>query len=150
MITIEREFFNLVKKIRDSAIWCTINESKPSMFWANILKDASMTMTVSLREIIIPALAIPAGSAAAERLFGMLNYIKDSSRTTLSQENTNHIIRIRHNGPRIGAINIEPYTDKYLEKFERCDPLHVSGKVSKAAKKVKKLESENVYTNIFS
>ena len=49
-----------------------------------------------------------------------------------------------------GAINIEPYTDKYLEKFERCDPLHVSGKVSKAAKKVKKLESENVYTNIFS
>ena len=87
---------------------------------------------------------------AAECLFGMLNYIKDSSRTTLSQENTNHIIRIRHNGPRIGAINIEPYTDKYLEKFERCDPLHVSGKVSKAAKKVKKLESENVYTNIFS
>ena len=150
LITIGREFFNLVKKIRDSAIWCTINESKPSMFWANILKDASMTMTVSLREIIRSALAIPAGSAAAERLFGMLNYIKDSSRTTLSQENTNHIIRIRHNGPRIGAINIEPYTDKYLEKFERCDPLHVSGKVSKAAKKVKKLESENVYTNIFS
>ena len=95
MITIEREFLNLVKKIRDSAIWCTINESKPSMFWANILKDASMTMTVSLREIIRSALAIPAGSAAAERLFGMLNYIKDSSRTTLSQENTNHIIRIR-------------------------------------------------------
>ena len=87
----------------------------------------------------------------AEHLFGMLNYIKDSSRTTLSQENTNHIIRIRHNdGPRIGATNIEPYIDKYLEKFERCDPLHVSGKVSKAAKKVKKLESENVYTNIFS
>ena len=76
----------------------------------------------------------------------MLNYIKDSLRTTLSQENTNHIIRIRHNGPRIGAINIEPYTDKYLEKFEHCDPLHVS----KAAKKVKKLESENVHTNIFS
>ena len=96
--------------------------------------------------IIRSAIAIPAGSAAAERLFGMLNYIKDSSRTTLSQENTNHIIRIRHNGPRIGAINIEPYTDKYLEKFEHCDPLHVS----KAAKKVKKLESENVYTNIFS
>ena len=150
LITIGREFFNLVKKIRDSAIWCTINESKPSMFWANILKDASMTMTVSLRDIIRSAIAIPAGSAAAEHLFGMLNYIKDSSRTTLSQENTNHIIRIRHNGPRIGAINIEPYTDKYLEKFECCDPLHVSGKVSKAAKKVKKLESENVYTNIFS
>ena len=58
---------------------------------------------------------------------------------------------------KVGAIDIEPYTpdtyqctDKYLEKFERCDPLHVSGKVSKAAKKVKKLESENVYTNIFS
>ena len=51
LITIGREFFNLVKKIRDSAIWCTINESKPSMFWANILKDASMTMTVSLRDI---------------------------------------------------------------------------------------------------
>ena len=45
-------------------------ESKPSMFWANILKDASMTMTVSLREIIRSALAIPAGSTAAERLFG--------------------------------------------------------------------------------
>ena len=82
-----------------------------------------------MREIIRSALAIPAGSAAAECLFGMLNYIKDSSRTTLSQENINHIIRIRHNGPRIGAINIEPYTDKYLEKFECCDPLHVSGKV---------------------
>ena len=51
LITIGREFFNLVKKIRDSAIWCTINESKPSMFWANVLKDASMTMTVSLRNI---------------------------------------------------------------------------------------------------
>ena len=114
------------------------------MFWAKILKDASM------RVIIRSALAIPAGTAAAERLFGMLNYIKDSSGTTLSQDNANHIIRIRHNCPRIGAINIEPYTDKYLEKFERCDPLHVSGKVSKAAKKVKKLESENVYTNIFS
>ena len=92
---------------------------------------------VSLRDIIRSAIAIPVGSAAAERLFGMLNYIKDSSRTTLSQENTNHIIRIRHNSPRIGAMNIEPYTDKYLEKFEHCDPLHVSGKVSKVAKKVK-------------
>ena len=85
-----------------------------------------------------------------KKLYWPKHILLDSSRTTLSQENANHIIRIKHNGPRIGAINIEPYTDKYLEKIERCDPLHVSGKVSKAAKKVKKLESENVYTNIFS
>jgi len=64
-------------------------------------------MTVSLRDIIKSAIAIPGGSAAAECLFGILNYVKDSSRTTLSQEDTNHIIRIRHNGPRIGALIID-------------------------------------------
>ena len=108
-------------------------------------------MTPTLRGIIKSALAIPAGSAAAERLFGMLNYIKDSFRSTLNQENTNHIIRVRHNGPRLGAIDIEPYADKYLENNERCDPLHVSGRVSKAARQAQeKMENENVYTSIFS
>ena len=77
-ITLGKEYLDLVKKIRDSAIWCTINQDQPSMFWANILRDVSMTMTLTLRCIIRSALAIPASSAAAERLFGMLNYIKDA------------------------------------------------------------------------
>ena len=149
--TIGKEYLNLVKKIKDSAIWCTINKDQPSTFWANILRDESMVMTPTLQGIIKSALAIPAGSAAAERLFGMLNYIKDSFRSTLNQENTNNIIRIRHNGPRIGAIDIEPYADKYLENNERCDPLHVSGRVTKAARQAQeKMENENVYTSIFS
>ena len=60
-------------------------------------------------------------------------------------------MRIRHNGPRSGAIDIEPYADKYLEHNERCDPLHSTGRASKAVKHDhQQMEPENVYTSIFS
>ena len=146
---IGREFFTLVNKIRNSPLWCTIDDSKPSTFWANILKDPTMVMSDTLRGIIRSALAIPAGSAAAERSFGTLNYIKDPHRATLNQGNTNHIIRIRHNGPTAGAIRMEPYADKYLESYERCDPLHDATGVRSKWKK-EKLDEENVYSSIFA
>merc|ERR1719270_3327036 len=144
------EFFNLINTIRNTALWCTINESKPSMFWANVMNDDAIVISETLRGIIRSALAIPAGSAAAERSFGMLNYIKDPHRATLSQENTNHIVRIRHNGPRAGAMRMEPYVKRYLQSHERCDPLHDVGKVKAAKIRKEKLERENVYSSIFA
>ena len=148
-LQIGRESLDLVNKIRNSPIWCTVDESKPSMFWANILTDATMIMSDTLRNIIRSALAIPAGSAAAERSFGILNYVKDPHRATLSQDNTNHIVRIRHNGPRTGAIKMEWYAEKYLQSHERCDPLHDTTGMKKKAKN-EKLDRKNVYSNIFA
>ena len=119
------------------------------MFWANVLSNNEMTMSDTVRTMIRSALAIPAGSAAAERSFGMMNYINDSYRATLSQENTNHLIRIRHNGPTAGGIRMKAYVEKYLETHERCDPLHQTGK-SRPKEAKEAIENENIYSTIFS
>ena len=115
------------------------------MFWANILRDEGMKMTPTLRLMIRSAIAIPAGSAAAERSFGMMNYVKDSYRATLSDKNLNHFIRLRHNGPIAGALHLEPYVDKYLESHERCDALIEAGTVKKRNVKQDQLV-DNVHT----
>ena len=76
----------------------------------------------------------------------MMNYVKDSYRATLRDKNLNHFIRIRHNGPIAGALNIQPYVDQYLERGnERCDPLHQSGKVKRRDEGKGKLE-DNLHT----
>ena len=150
--TIGKEFLRLALKIRGSPEWCQINKSKPSLFWSNIFKNAEMQMTGVLEKIIKSAIAIPAGSAAAERIFGKMNYIKDAHRATLSPDHLEHIIRIRHNGPEVGGIRLEPYTDKYLDAGnERCDPLHKTGKRIKIETEVDyEDENDEIFSTIFS
>ena len=150
--TIGKEFLRLALKIRGSPEWCQINKSKPSLFWSNIFKNAEMQMTGVLEKIIKSAIAIPAGSAAAERIFGKMNYIKDAHRATLSPDHLEHIIRIRRNGPEVGGIRLEPYTDKYLDAGnERCDPLHKTGKRIKIETEVDyEDENDEIFSTIFS
>ena len=147
---IGNEMFKLIKTIRQLPKWCRIFESTPSMFWANILRDENLAMTPILRDIIRSSLAIPAGSAAAERSFGLMNYVKTAHRARLSPENINHIVRIRHNGPIVGGIEMEPYADKWLESHERCDALHTTTRVkAKKDRTGDSLDNEIVYSTIF-
>ena len=146
---IGNEMFKLIKTIRQLPKWCQIFESTPSMFWANIMRNDALTINPTVKQIIRSALAIPAGSAAAERSFGMMNYIKTSQRANLNEENINHIVRIRHNGPITGALNLEPYAKKFVESHERCDPLHDTTGKMKKRKAGEPMEEEHVHSTIF-
>ena len=149
--TIGKEFFRLALKIQQSPEWCQIDKSKPSMFWSNIFKNQEMEMTVTLKNIIKSAIAIPAGSAAAERIFGKMNFFKDAHKATLTHEHLDHVIRIRHNGPGLGGIRLESYADKYLETNDRCDPLITLGKRVKIETPVEEEEeNDEIYSTIFS
>ena len=146
---IGKEMFNLIHEIRNMPDWCKMFESTPSMFWANIMRNDALTINPTVKQIIRSALAIPAGSAAAERSFGMMNYIKTSQRANLNEENINHIVRIRHNGPITGALNLEPYAKKFVESHERCDPLHdTTGKMKKKTAG-EPMEEEHIHSTIF-
>ena len=151
--TIAKEFLNLAKKIQESQDWCQINKSTPSMFWSNILRNDNYDMSATLRKIIRSAMSIPAGSAAAERIFAKMNYIKDAHRATLKTENINHILRIRHNGPEQDGIRLEPYADTYVNSGnERCDPLYPPRekriKLEENDDEIE--ESDTLYSSIFS
>ena len=96
--------------IRASTKWCTTNESTPTWFWSSILKNQEFVISDGLKDLIRTAMVIPVGSAAAERTFYQMNYIKTKQRARLTPKNIDHICRIRMNGPDVRCINIHLYT----------------------------------------
>ena len=52
-----------------------------------------------------------------------MNIAKDAQRASLKVETTDHIIRLRDNGPDVKVMNMTPYCYVYLKDHERCDPL---------------------------
>ena len=135
-----KEFFRLMNQIRASNEWCTTQKSKPNWFWSSILKNSEFTMSDGLKNIIRAAMVIPVGSAAAERTFYQMNYIKTKQRARLTPATIDHICRIRMNGVDARCICMEKYTDEYLLTHEPCDPLF-----DRNTKKFKRSNDEDDY-----
>ena len=100
-------------------------------------------------------MAIPIGSASAERAFSIMNFIKTAQRARLTVENMEHILRIRINGPHMGGIEMKNYARDWIEHHERCDPLFPRESPKKARKSdcdtENELEQEHLsFSAIFS
>lgn len=109
------EWFELLKDIIESHDWCSMRKSEAKDFWAHYLGSDDVAVGLNIGRLIRAVLAIPAGSAHAERSFSILNHIRTKRRASLNPSQVKHLMRIRMNGPRtLEEVNFNKFAEKWL------------------------------------
>ncbi|KYN07065.1 hypothetical protein ALC62_01976 [Cyphomyrmex costatus] len=70
----------------------------------------------NIARFVLAMLCFPFSNVSVERLFSMMNIIKNKLRNRIAVKTTNAIMRIRCNMPQGGCVNFEP-TVNMLKKF---------------------------------
>lgn len=118
-VTLLNEWAILLQTIIADEKFCTLRNKKttPFVFWTQFLKSESIAWTDRTRRLIYAVLALPIGSADAERGFSIMNHIRTDRRSRLSGEHLTDIMRIRINGPdEIEKFSASKYAVNFVEK----------------------------------
>ena len=98
MTLIVQEWQFMLQKIIIDKSYCQYKELDTIFFWKHFLTKGIVPPLID--SIIRKVLAIPIGSADAERSFSILFHIRSKRRNSLAPETLQDFLRIRMNGPR--------------------------------------------------
>ena len=85
-------------------------------FWHSWLnKGYDFPIPHKVRKIVHICLALAGSSADCERSFSIMKHIRPQSRNQLRPESISHLMRIKYNGPPLEKLNVQYYTEKWLE-----------------------------------
>lgn len=87
----------------------------PEKFWPAVLKHFGGNMGRNIKGLIRTLLVIPNNSAPVERLYSIMNHLKNSRRSRMSAKTLNDVLRVLWNTP--GDISLFPYY-KYGKKWQ--------------------------------
>ena len=97
--SLKQEWLKFLEKVTTDDDWCQFKDSKVRNFWAHYLnKFDHSQLGDNLRNLTKQFLAIPIGSADAERGFSVLFHIRSSRRSKLSPGTLDAFMRLRLNG----------------------------------------------------
>lgn len=99
--------------------WCDIWESDPTSFWSLLLTDGNLSQ--NMIKLVESTLAMPYGSATAERFFSIMNLIKHKRRAMLSPDTLDKLMRIKLTDDSIKTLDVNKITTKYLLHHQKCD-----------------------------
>ena len=99
--------------------WCDIWQSDPTSFWSLLLTDGNLSQ--NMIKLVESTLAMPYGSAQAERFFSIMNLIKHKRRAMLSPDTLDKLMRIKLSDDSLKTLNVNRLTTKYLLHHQKCD-----------------------------
>ena len=109
------EWRQLLTTIMSGEDWCKYKTADTIYFWQHYLKTGMVPPL--LKSIVRKVLAIPIGSADAERSFSALFHIRTKRRSKLLPKNLEHFLRIRLNGPKdISKFPAQKFAKLWVEK----------------------------------
>lgn len=86
--------------------FCRIKSTQNDVqFWSYFLKISTLPWTSRMTFLVKTTLALPIGSADAERGFSIMNNVKTSKRSSLDHSTLEAIMRIKINGPPLDKFD---------------------------------------------
>ena len=118
----DQEVDELIRQLTDpeSQIkWSDILQSDATSFWSLLLTDGNLSANMKL--LVESTLAMPYGSAQAERFFSLMNLIKHKRRAMLSPDTLDVLMRVKLHDDSIKTLDVNRITSKYLLHHQKCD-----------------------------
>ena len=113
------ELIRILSNEESQIRWCDIWESDPTSFWSLLLTDGNLSP--NMKRLVEATLAMPYGSAQAERMFSIMNLIKHKRRATLNPDTLDVLMRIKLTDETVKTLNVNRITMKYLLHHAKCD-----------------------------